>query len=173
MFKSWVLNIRVDRCRLPDGRELPEYYTIETRPWVNVVALTEDNHLLLVRQYRYAKGCTSIEFPAGVCEDQDTEAAAKRELLEETGYVPGSIELIAEHYPNPALMSNSLFTYFATGCKRYSEQKLDPFEDIEILKAPVAKLSDYIKSGEFNHSLMLASLFLANDRLKELLGEAL
>ena len=78
--------LRADKCEMPDGRIVDEYYVLEYPNWVNAVALTEDGKVLMVRQYRHAAGVVSLEIPGGVIDgDEQPEDAMRRELLEETG----------------------------------------------------------------------------------------
>ena len=79
--------LRVDECEMPDGRIVDDYYVLEYPTWVNAIAITEDNKVLMVRQYRHAAGIISLEIPGGVVDpNEKPEHAIKRELLEETGY---------------------------------------------------------------------------------------
>jgi ADP-ribose pyrophosphatase len=79
--------LRSDKCEMPDGRIVEQYYVLEYPNWANAVALTEDNKILMVRQYRHAAGIVSLEIPGGVIEDgENPEEGMRRELLEETGY---------------------------------------------------------------------------------------
>ena len=87
--KPW-LTARCDRLELPDGRIMPEYYVLEYPDWVNVIAITKDGKFVMERQYRHALGVEAYELPCGVMENGETPLeAAKRELLEETGYGGG------------------------------------------------------------------------------------
>src|SRR6267142_715416 len=85
--KDRWFSLRADACRIPNGRTIAPYYVFEYPPWVNVVALTENGHVVLVKQYRHGLQRTLIELSSGGVEPQDTSplAAARRELLEETG----------------------------------------------------------------------------------------
>ena len=94
--KLWY-TVRVDRVELPNGTVIPEYWINEYPPWVNVVALTEKDEVVLIRQYRHGIGAVHYEIPAGTTdpEDKSLEEAARRELQEETGYVGGRWSLLA------------------------------------------------------------------------------
>src|SRR6185312_6062823 len=108
--------LRADKCEMPDGRIVDEYYVLEYPNWANAVAVTEDNKIILVRQYRHAANVIALEIPGGVIDgDEAPEAGMRRELLEETGYVFDKIELISTIYPNPATSNNLTFCYLATG----------------------------------------------------------
>src|SRR3954469_5077670 len=84
--RTWA-TLRADKCEMPDGTIVDEYFVLEYPDWANAVAVTEDNKIILVRQYRQAAGIVSLEIPGGVIEQgEDPEAGMLRELLEETGY---------------------------------------------------------------------------------------
>src|SRR3954467_9412112 len=77
--------LRSDKCEMPDGRIVDQYYVLEYPNWVNAVALTAENKIIMVRQYRHAAGIVSLEIPGGVIDgDEKPEDAMRRELLEET-----------------------------------------------------------------------------------------
>lgn len=169
IFKSKFFRFRSDELELPNKVVQPRYYVMEFADWVNVVALTTKNELILIKQYRHAVEEVCLEIPGGSTHpgaSENPEEAARRELTEETGYVPKEMKLLGYHEPNPALMSNKLWTYLATGCEKLKEQELDPFEDIEVLTCSPSDVFEKIKSGEIKHSLVIAALHLAEDYLK-------
>src|SRR6476659_6343679 len=99
LFKRFWHTVRVERVELPTGAIIPEYYVTEVLPWVNVVGVTEDGRILLVRQDRHGLGQVHYEIPAGTTDPHETgegslEAAARRELLEETGHAGGRWSLL-------------------------------------------------------------------------------
>ena len=163
IFKTNFFRMRKDRCRLPDGRVMPDYYVFEYHDWAHVIPLTQEGEVVLIKQYRHASGKTCIEVPGGALDSksEDPKLAAIRELEEETGYVPDDIRLVGKHFPNPASQNNRLFTYVALGCSKLKETKLDPYEDIEVFTVSVPDLLRMVFDGEITHSLMLASVLKA------------
>ncbi len=160
--------LRKDICELPDGREMPGYYVVEMSNWVNVVALTEDKKIIFVEQYRHAAGIVTLEIPGGNIDrhiQEKPEAAVLRELKEETGYEPKRIEELPMHYPNPALLNNKLYSFLALDCKQVSNSQPDAFEDLKIHTLSIEEVEKYVQKGTINHSLILASLFLAWPKL--------
>ncbi len=159
-----LFRLRVDRCELPNKKIMPTYYVSEWPTWVNIVALDEKKNFILVEQYRHASGQVSLEVPGGMVDKNELSEpiqAAHRELQEETGYSSPDLKLIGSHYPNPASQDNMLYTYLALNCRKTSEMNLDPYENIELHLMPKAQVLKKIDSGEINHSLIVASLFMA------------
>lgn len=154
--------LRVERCEIGDGRTMPDYYILDFANWVNIVPLTEEGHVILIEQYRHASGKVQLEIPGGMVDrGEEPQRSALRELEEETGYVPTEIVLAGSHYPNPATQNNQMFTYVAFGCRKEKAPNLDEFEDIRVITKTVPELLELVKSGEIQHSLILASIFKA------------
>ena len=150
---------RIDKCELPNGNLL-DATIFEFRKWANIVALTKNGEVVLVRQYRHGVCETFLEFPGGVVEDgEDPQEGARRELLEETGYASSSVIQVGKLYPNPALQTNALYCFLALDAEKVSEQDLDAGEDIEVHLVPLEELIGMAKRGEFQHALMTAVLF--------------
>ncbi len=113
MFNETWLRARKDICEKPDGSIVDPYYVLEFPTWVTALAFTEDNKVILVRQYRHALGETCIETPGGCVDDTDKnlDEAIKRELLEETGYTFNTVTYLGRTSSNPSTNAN-LFTCF-------------------------------------------------------------
>jgi ADP-ribose pyrophosphatase len=151
--------VRVDKCELANGNLL-DATTFQFHSWANIVALTKENDVVLVKQYRHGIGDTLLEFPGGVVETgEDPLVGAERELIEETGYRASRFIPVGAIYPNPALQINTLYCYLALDAEKIAEQNLDAGEDIEVHLMPFDELVETAKRGEFPHALMTAVLF--------------
>jgi ADP-ribose pyrophosphatase len=136
------------------------FFLIRTPDWVNVVAITEDDQLILVRQYRHGTRQFSLEIPGGLIDphERDPAAAAARELREETGFLCGALRPLGAMAPNPAIFTNRCHAYLATGCRKVGDLLQDPGEDIEVVLVAVAEVDALIRSGAIDHALVLAAI---------------
>jgi ADP-ribose pyrophosphatase len=167
--KFGYFRLRKDKCELPDGRIMPSYYTIEFGDWVNIIPVTKDKNVVLIKQYRHSIGEITIEIPGGSIDPKLTEQpqrAAEREMEEETGYTSSRLELVGVQHPNPALLSNRMHTYIAWDCEKTKTQELDPFEDIETFEVTLPELKTLIETGKITHSIILGSFLLAKNKLE-------
>jgi ADP-ribose pyrophosphatase len=173
VFSAGFFRLRRDQCQLPDGRVMPRYYVVEFPDWIHIVPVTKEKELVLVRQYRHGVGEEFLEIPGGSMSPRMSESpliAAQRELQEETGFTSQKWELIGDHFPNPALQSNRLYTYLALDCKKTSALQLDPFEDLTVELLPIERALKQLAQGEFKHSLVISSLMMARDQLLGLIS---
>lgn len=169
LFNEPWLSIRVEKCELPDGRVMPAYYILEYPEWANAFALTRDNKVIMVRQYRHGIGEESIELAGGVVDAGETpEAAIKRELLEETGYSFENIELIGKLSANPATSNNYTFLYLATGGEKISGQQLDEHEEVEVILYSMDEIKDLLRQNKIIQALHTSCIFYALERLGEI-----
>ncbi len=159
---------RIDSCELPGGKPY-KAYVFEFDSWANVVALTKNNEVVLVKQYRHGVQEVLLELPGGVVDDGEKPLeGAKRELMEETGYSAGNIIEIGRIYPNPAIQQNTLYCYLATEVELTGEQHLDEAEEIEVQLIPLDELVEMAAQGKFLHALHVAVLFQALAHLKRI-----
>ncbi len=166
--KPWA-TMRKDTCKMPDGTIVDDYYVLEYADWANAVAITEDNEILLVKQYRHAADVVLLEIPGGVIDaGEDPKTAMKRELLEETGYLFEDIEHISTIYPNPSTGNNRCHTFLARGGKLVQGQKLDAHEEIIVEKVSVKEVKQLLAEGKFGQALHISTLFYALVKLGEL-----
>ncbi len=146
-----------------------EFSVIHAHDWVNVVALTPDRELVLVRQFRYGIDTFSLEVPGGVIEaGEDPVAAGLRELQEETGFVGTGARLLGRVHPNPAIQDNRCHLVLVEGVTRQADQAWDTDEEIEVLTLPVDEAYALAHAGEITHALALNALFLFSPRWAEM-----
>ena len=170
LFNDTWLKARKDRCQRPDGTIIEPYYVMEYPNWVTGLALTEDNKVVLVRQYRHALGEVCIELPGGCVDDTDldNEQAVRREFLEETGYDFASVEYLGRTSANPSTNANLLHMFLLTGGKKVRDQELDANEEMDILVIPFEEFNQLLLENAFVHSMHVTNIFHALRRLKKL-----
>ena len=150
-----IFRLRTDRARSPRTDKIHEFYILESPCWVNIIPLTPDNQVLMIRQYRHGIRDFTLEIPGGLVEENDTpRSAAIRELREETGYCGDDTRYMGYVHPNPAIQDNICYTYLAREVYKLEEQSLDEKEDIEILTYPLQQIPELINNGSITHSLV-------------------
>lgn len=137
-----------------------EALTLDAPNWVNVIALLPDERVLLVRQWRYGIAAPTLEIPGGMVEDEEPEAAARRELFEETGYRAGKLTYLGEVEPNPAFITNRCLTFVAEDLVAGVEPTGDGEEELVVEIAARAEIPRLIVSGAIRHSLVIAAFYL-------------
>lgn len=162
--RPW-LTARCDKVQLPNGTIHNEYYVLEYPTWINVIAITDEGKYVMVEQYRHGLQDVFTEIVAGVVEsDEPPIEAAKRELLEETGFGGGEWSLNAVLSANPGSMNNLTYSFIAKGVKKLCEQHLDETEDINVKLLSEDEVRRMLRNDEVKQALMAAPLLkhLAN-----------
>lgn len=160
LLRTKWLTVRKDHVIMPSGVEIEDYYVLEYPDWINVLAITDDGKFILERQYRHGTQTVDYELCAGIIEKEELPLeAAKRELLEETGYAGGVWELYCIETPNPAAMTNQNYTFLARGVKDTGRRYLEKTEDIEIHLLSYDELKDIVREGQIKQGQMLAPLW--------------
>jgi len=146
------------RMRSPRTGRTHTFYELRFTDWVNVVALTEDARVLLIRQFRAGSRTVTLEIPGGLVEPgEDPLAAARRELREETGYEAAEWRELGVVRPNPAIQGNRCHTLLALGARRTSEPQFDAAEDIDLVPTPLAEIPALVERGAIDHTLVLSA----------------
>jgi ADP-ribose pyrophosphatase len=140
------LCVRVDEVRLPSGRTTTRE-VVEHPGAVAVVALTDDDHLLLVRQFRHAAGRALLELPAGTRDTAESPAEiARRELIEETGHAPGSLTELVTFYPSPGYSAEQITLFHATNCHPVAHDR-DADEPAHLVRVPLTDVPSLLAPG--------------------------
>ncbi len=155
-----IFNLRTDRACSPRTNKPYDFYILESKDWVNVIPLTPQNEVILIRQYRHGTREVTLEIPGGIVEPDDSrEDAARRELLEETGYQESEMVPLGFVHPNPAFLNNRCYTYVAKDVHKVTKQDQDEKEDIEVLICTLDDIPRLISTGEITHALVLAAFY--------------
>jgi ADP-ribose diphosphatase len=162
-FRDRWLRVRSDTVRLPGGKTLSPYHVVEVADWVNVVAISEAGNVVLVEQYRHAVKRVMLEIPAGhVDPKEDREAAARRELLEETGYGGGTWHALGALHPVASRFANQVHSYLALGVRKVGEPLQEESENLHIREIPWADFVTGLQTGKLRllEANQMSSVFL-------------
>ncbi len=161
LFRKRIFALKDIECYHPEKDVNHAFFTIDTRDWINVVARTDDDRFVMVRQHRLGTDEITLETPGGLIEgDEPPRDTALRELREESGYIAAEIHLMKKLSANPAILNNYIYFYYAAGCRRIHDQNLDPCEDIEVVTYTRGEIMDMIANGEINHSVIITAFYL-------------
>ncbi len=158
-----IFKIRTVQAADPRDGKAHSRVLLDAPDWVNVLALTEDDQAVMIRQFRYGTWSITLELPGGMIEPgEDVSVGCARELEEETGYRPAQMVPLGFCHPNPAIQGNKLHCFLALGCQRVSDGAPDATEDIAVELVPRAALAGLVRDGTITHSAVLAGLYLAD-----------
>ena len=156
-----IFQLRSDQAISPRTGKEHEFLVLDSVNWVNVVATTSDQQLVMIEQFRHGSGTVELEIPGGMMDPHDSgpEAAGTRELREETGYAGENPRIIGEIFPNPAIMSNTCFTVLVENCRCIHPVEFDHGEDLITRLVPISDIPQLVASGKIRHSLVVVGLY--------------
>lgn len=167
ILKTKLFEIFNLECFLPSKKVDHNFYSISIFDWVNIFALTDDDRAIFVKQHRLGKNIITLEVPAGMIDkDEDPMDAAKRELAEETGYVPEKVVLLKKISVNPAIQTNNCYFYLALNCRKAQNVNFDIGEEIEVVIKDKEEVFNSLNKDLIDNSLAFLSIILARDYLK-------
>lgn len=156
-----IFRIRADSSRSPRTGNVHRFFVLESPDWVNVIPLTPEGNVVMIRQYRHDTEEVTLEVPGGMVDpgDGDPSVSAARELREETGYEAEEIIHLGSVAPNPAFLNNRCHSYLARRARRAHAVQLDGAEDIAFEEIPLADIPGLIRDGAITHSLTIAAFY--------------
>jgi ADP-ribose pyrophosphatase len=161
VLKAYIFKYFKIKRESPTNGKVGEFDVIQCLNWVNVIAITPDDKIVLIKQYRQGTDQVTIEIPGGaVHHGEDPKLAAIRELREESGYTSENWIHIGKVDANPAFMTNCCDTYLAIDAIKTHELELDPFEEIEVELHPTSEIPNMVTSKAISHSIVVCAFYL-------------
>lgn len=157
--QNWLFTLRKERFRSRRSKLEHDFYVVHLADAVHVIALTPENELLLVRQFRAASGRDSLEVPGGLIDPgEDPLVAGARELLEETGHAGDDPELVGTLWSNPSLVTSRTTTIIVRNVRKVAEPNLDSSEELSLERVPADDVFRLVQEGRIDHALVVAGL---------------
>ena len=162
VYRCRIFSVRRDRSRSQGSGLLHDFHVLETGDWVNVVPLTSDRRVVMVRQFRHGIRDVTLEVPAGLIDESDATPAeaALRELREETGYAARRIAPLGVVHPNPAIMNNRCHMFVAYDSEPVGEPQWDSTEELAVEVLPLDQVPELIRRGAVSNALTLVAFHL-------------
>lgn len=159
VYRNRLAALREDRYHFLPNDIVEDYFVLEFGDWVNIIPMTADDRIVMIRQFRHGTLSETLEIPGGLIDDHEVDArqAAIRELEEETGYTSTDIVHLGTVAPNPAIQNNRCHTFLARNVHRKQAQRLDPTESITVELMDKDVVYAKIRTGEINHGLVVAA----------------
>ena len=156
-----IFKMRSDFKISPRTGKEHDFFVLDSVNWVNVVAVTPDQQLVMVEQYRHGSNTVELEVPGGIMDADETDpvATAVRELREETGYEGENARLLGSTHSNPAFLSNQTFTVLIENCHLHHAVEFDSGEDLISRLVPVAEIPKLVADEKITHSLVVVALY--------------
>lgn len=155
-----IFTLKQETYRSPRTGKEHEFYLLDSGDWVNVIPLTSDEKVILVKQFRFGTKDFSLEIPGGMLDGGESPAqAVRRELLEETGYAGDEPILLGMVHPNPAIHTNRCYSYLIRNATFSHPPRQDSTEDIEVQIVPLAEIPRLIRDGRITHALVIAAFY--------------
>jgi 8-oxo-dGTP pyrophosphatase MutT (NUDIX family) len=156
-----IFKMRADTAVNPRTGEEHDFYVIDSVNWVNIIAVTSDQKLVMVEQYRHGSNTVELEIPGGMMDphENDPVVTAVRELREETGYEGENARELGKIWSNPAIFSNTTYTVLIENCELKHGLEFDSGEDLITRLVPVDEIPGLIADGKINHSLVVVALY--------------
>jgi ADP-ribose pyrophosphatase len=158
LYRGRIFELERRKSRSPRGDAIHDFDVIRSVDWVNIVPLTEDRRVVMVRQFRHGIATFTLEVPGGMVDADETPiAAARREMIEESGYDGDDVRPLGVIHPNPAILENRCHTFVAQGVRRVGDCRFDGTEECEVVLVPLDKIPERIRDGTITHALVVVA----------------
>lgn len=165
ILKAHVFRYLQVRRQSPQSLEVGEFDIVQCSNWVNIIAITPDKKIILIKQFRHGTEEYTTEIPGGaINHGEDSLVGAKRELLEETGYSSKNWKALGKLDVNPAFMTNTCEVFLALDVEKTDKQNLDPFEEIEVFLEDLKNIPELVRGRAITHSLVIAAFYLLQEQ---------
>lgn len=154
-----IFSVRRDRARFSRDEAEHDFHVLETTDWVNIIPITPANEVVFVRQFRHGVRDCTLEIPGGMvdAEDESPLVAARREMVEESGYDSARVEGLGSIHPNPAIQANRCHSFVAYDVEHLHAPRFDTTEETEVVLVPLARVPDLILAGDITHALVVVA----------------
>lgn len=159
VYETRVFDVLRQRSRSPRTGKDHDFFVLEACDWVNIIPMTANGEVVLIRQYRHGIEDFTLEIPGGMVDDTDAspQVAAGREMLEETGYGSDDIVPLGSIHPNPAIQANHCHTFLARGAEKRGTPQFEGTEETEVVLEPLSRIPELIRTGMISHALVVVA----------------
>jgi 8-oxo-dGTP pyrophosphatase MutT (NUDIX family) len=135
------------------------YHVLQCPEWVNIIPVTPERQVVFIRQFRAGIRAHTLEIPGGMMDptDKNPVEAARREMMEETGYDSSDVRFLGKIHPNPAIQNNFCHSFLAVGAHKANHPQPDAMEEVQTVLVPLDRVPELISTGEISHALVVTA----------------